>query len=221
MVVDEIHTKNVWVHDCLWKRVRVCVCVGGIFVFQDWYILEITLSKRYPTWNPAWNKHDPITFSWSRKCTKMKLVYLNFIFIEAINVTSEYPQNAKWCTGITGGGGGALGTGFPPDTSDREIISADLPGKERQGKMGKWRRKEGKFKKGRWKIENGRRESYKMRRRLFFFLFFVFCFSLFKTTEICFRSTKMEIFYREKAFHARKKSGKMTLPLLKIFHLRP
>ena len=32
-----------------------------------------------------------------------------------------------------------------------------------------------------------------------------FCFSLLKTTKICFVSTKMEIFYREKAFHAGKK----------------
>ena len=37
-----------------------------------------------------------------------------------------------------------------------------------------------------------------------FFSFF-FCFSLLKTTEICFGSTKMGIFYREKAFHAGKK----------------
>ena len=40
---------------------------------------------------------------------------------------------------------------MPPETSDREI-SADLPGKERQGKKGKWSRKEGKSKKG--KVEN-------------------------------------------------------------------
>ena len=39
---------------------------------------------------------------------------------------------------------------MPPDTSHREI-PADLPGKERQGKKGKWRRKEGKSKK---KVEN-------------------------------------------------------------------
>ena len=34
--------------------------------------------------------------------------------------------------------------------------------------------------------------------------FFFFCFPFLKTTEICFGSTKMGIFYREKAFHARK-----------------
>ena len=48
------------------------------------------------------------------------------------------------------------------DTSHRGI-SGDL-GKERQGKKGKWRRKEWKSKKGRWKIENGRRESYKIKK---------------------------------------------------------
>ena len=46
---------------------------------------------------------------------------------------------------------------MPPETSDREI-SADLPGKERQGKKGKMGKKE-KLKKGKWKIENVRRKS--------------------------------------------------------------
>ena len=40
------------------------------------------------------------------------------------------------------------------------------------------------------------------------FFFFFFFFSLLKTTEICVGSTKMEIFYREKAFHAGKKIRK-------------
>ena len=43
---------------------------------------------------------------------------------------------------------------------------------------------------------------------VFIFFFFFFCFSLFKKTEICFGSTKMGIFYREKAFHAGKKIKK-------------
>ena len=51
--------------------------------------------------------------------------------------------------------------------------------------------------------------------------FFFFFFSLFKTTKICFGSTKMEFFYREKAFHAGKKSGKMTLPPQKNFPVTP
>ena len=47
--------------------------------------------------------------------------------------------------------------------------------------------------KGKVEIENGGKVT------IFFFL------SHFKTTEICFESTKMGIFYREKAFHAGKK----------------
>ena len=119
---------------------------------------------------------------------------------------------------------GAGGRVLPPQT-DREI-SADLPGKKRQGKKGKWSRKEGKSKKGSGKIENGMRKrykSYKMRRGLFFFFFFFFfSFSLFKTTEICFGSTNMGTFYCEKAFHAAgKKIGEMTLPPLKNIPLTP
>ena len=45
--------------------------------------------------------------------------------------------------------------------------------------------------------------------------------SLFKPTKICFESTKIENFYREKAFHALKKSGKMTLPPQKNFPVTP
>ena len=80
-------------------------------------------------------------------------------------------------------------------------------GKREARKIGKKeQKKKGKLKKGRWKIENGRRKSYKKRWGFFFFFFY---FSLFKTTEICFGVyTKMEIFYREKAFHARKKIRK-------------
>ena len=92
------------------------------------------------------------------------------------------------------------GGGVPPETSDWEI-SADLPGKKRQGKKrgkGKGVKIEKKIRtilKGlvenwKWKVE-----SYKMRRWPFFF----FSFSFFKTTKICFGSTKMESFYREKA----------------------
>ena len=39
-------------------------------------------------------------------------------------------------------------------------------------------------------------------------LSFVFCFSLLKTMEICIGSTKMGIFYREKAFHVGEKTRK-------------
>ena len=86
--------------------------------------------------------------------------------------------------------------------------------KKSQGKNvkgGKWRSKERKIVEGKVKIENGRREKFQNEERTFFFFFFL-SFSLFKRTEICFGSTKIEIFYgNEEAFHAlkkKKKSGK-------------
>ena len=79
--------------------------------------------------------------------------------------------------------------------------------------------------KKRRKIENGKVENWQWKveklqneERTFFFFFFFFlsfsfffffffssfCYSLFKTTEICFGSTKIGIFYGEKAFDAGK-----------------
>ena len=120
------------------------------------------------------------------------------------------------CSGVTGGGGGGQGGRVPPpETSDREIF-ADVSGKKRQGKKGKWV----KIEKKRWKIGNGSRKTSEKEVRTFFFFFF--CFSLLKTTKICFGSTKMGIFYREKAFHAGKKNQEKWLcPLRKICLLRP
>ena len=58
-----------------------------------------------------------------------------------------------------------------------------------------------------------------MRREPFFFFFFLL--SVFKMTEICVGSTKMEIFYWEKVFYAGKKSGQMTLLSQKNFPVMP
>ena len=68
---------------------------------------------------------------------------------------------------------------------------------------------------GKLKMEG--RKSLKMR-TFFFFFFLLFTF---QTTKICFGATKMEILYQEKAFHAGKKSGKMTLPPQKNFPVTP
>ena len=54
-------------------------------------------------------------------------------------------------------------------------------------------------------MEGGK--SYKLRRGPLFFFFFFFCLSLFKSTKICFGSTKKEISYPEKAFHAGEKKN--------------
>ena len=61
--------------------------------------------------------------------------FYHLIFVHSFSMIS----------GVTRGVGGAGGQSAPPETSDQEI-SADLPGKKRQGKMekggGKWRRNE-------------------------------------------------------------------------------
>ena len=79
------------------------------------------------------------------------------------------------------------------------------------------RKKEGKLKKGRWKSYKMRREPFQNEEGTFFF-----CFSLFKTTKICFGSTKMEIFYRKKHFTLGEKNHEKWLrPLRKMFPLCP
>ena len=88
----------------------------------------------------------------------------------------------------------------------------------KKGKRGKnWEEKKGKCKREGGKVTKWEEDLF-----FFFFFFFSFCFLLFKTTKIVFWSTKMEIFYREKAyFMPGKKSGKMTLPPQKIFPVTP
>ena len=70
-------------------------------------------------------------------------------------------------------------------------------GKEKREKGWKLRKKEGKLYKGRWKFRKWWEDP-----------FFFFCSSLFEPTKICCESTKMEIFYREKAFYSGKKIRK-------------
>ena len=123
------------------------------------------------------------------------------------------------CSGITGGG--VRGRVPPRDIWQGNFCwpTRKKRQRKRKGKGVKIEKKRRKIVKRKVEIESGRWKSfksYKMRRGFFFF-----CFSLFKTTKICLGSTKMEIFYREKAFHARKKSGKMTLPPQKNFPVTP
>ena len=87
------------------------------------------------------------------------------------------------------GGGGVE---CPLETSDWEIF-ADVSGKKRERKKEK-------------RSENWEEKNENCKR-----VFFFFCFSLLKTTEICFGSTKMGIFYREKAFHAVEKNQEKWL----------
>ena len=126
----------------------------------------------------------------------------------------QYPFSSP--SGVTGGGGGCL-----PEASDPENFG-DVWGKKRQGKKVKRVKSEKKRRKiGKGKVENWKckQESFKKSWGPFFCCF---CFSLLKTMKICFGSTKMQIFNREKAFHARKKiSLKWLRPLRKICLLCP
>ena len=88
--------------------------------------------------------------------------------------------------------------------------------KERQGKMGK---KEGKSKKGRWKIEIEGGE-WQNEEGTFFSLFLSFLFT-FQNDLNLFLVYRNGNFYQETAFHAGKKSGKMTFPPQKNFPLTP
>ena len=82
----------------------------------------------------------------------------------------------------------------------------------KKGKRGKnWEEKKENCKKELGKLEMEVGNIIKRGEDLFFF----FCFSLLKMTEICFRSTKMGIFYREK------NQEKWLCPLRKICLLRP
>ena len=116
-----------------------------------------------------------------------------------------YHQNSHMLglqiSGVTG-----RGQSVHPKTSDWGI-SADLPGKERQGEQVKWSRKEGKLKRGSEKLKMEGGNVTKLGEVFFFFLFYFFflCFSLFKMTEVCFGCIKIGIFYSEKAFTSGKK----------------
>ena len=106
------------------------------------------------------------------------------------------PSCWRWCNRWGAGGQS------DPDTSDWEI-SADLLGKEKQGKMVE----NGEEKKENWKREGGKLKMEEREIRKwgedFFFLSFLFFFfvSLFKTIEICFGSTKMEKLWGRRAFY--------------------
>ena len=136
--------------------------------------------------------------------------------VEYVQRFVESPGVKQW---RNRGGGGRV----PPETSDREI-SADLPGKNRQGKKEKgW--KKGKLQKGRWKIENGRVErwkSCKMRRGPFFFFFFFFFACHFsKPLRFVLGLPKWKFYTGKKHFTSGKKSGQITLLPHKNFPVTP
>ena len=108
------------------------------------------------------------------------------------------------------------GAECPPETSDWEI-SADLLGKKEAREKGK--EKWVKIEKKRRKIVKGKVEKLQQNKERYFF----FCFSLFKTTKICFEWSvpKGKFSTKKKHFTLGKKSGKMTLPPQKNFGITP
>ena len=150
-------------------------------------------------------------------CIQIQQFYLMVIFYQKYEAKNVLLQIMYAVSGVTGGGG--VRAECLPKTSDREI-SADLPGKKEGRKKGKrgenWEKKKENCEREGWKMEGGKVTKWGET------FLFVFCFSLFKTTKICFGCTKMEIFYREKSIsHPGKKSGKMTLPPQKNFPVMP
>ena len=121
-------------------------------------------------------------------------------------------QNYSGVTGGSGEGGKVPPRDFCPrnfcwPTGKKRGKEERENGAERKENRKKGKRKGRKLKMDGKKLQNEER---------------TFCFSLFKTTDICFGSTKIGIFYREKSFHAGKKIMKNYFcSLWKIFLLRP
>ena len=113
-------------------------------------------------------------------------------------------------SGVTAGGG--QGAEYPPDTLTLLTGTFLITYREKRGKEkrenGEEKKQNRKREGGKLKMEEGKvTKSYKLRRGLFFFSFFLLLF-IFKTTEICFGSAKTGIFYWGKVFHAGKKIRK-------------
>ena len=133
-------------------------------------------------------------------------------------IPSAYPYQWRYRRGA----GGSLPP--PPHPPTPRLLTGKFlltyGEKKRQGKMGKrgenWEKKKENCKRegGKLKTEGGK--VTKWGEDLFFFFFFFWL-----VTKICFGVYQMEIFYREKAFCTRKKTGKITLPPRKFFLLCP
>ena len=110
-----------------------------------------------------------------------------------------------WAGGITAGerGGSRLPTTLSPE-------NLCWPTGKRGG-MEKWRKEGNQKVKGRWKIGNGRRKSYKMRRRL------CFPFHFSKPLKYVLGLRKWEFSTGKRHFTPGKKSGKIPLSPLKKY----
>ena len=116
---------------------------------------------------------------------------------------TEVDLVSEWNRGITAGVGRGQSA---PDTSHRDI-SPDLPGKERQRNRenGEEKKENRNWEGGKLKMKGGKLQNEE--RTYFFF------FSLFKTTEICFGSTKIGLFSTGKSISRREKINLLRLCL--------
>ena len=124
--------------------------------------------------------------------------------MKMVGLDSIYVHSGVAATGVGRGAAGRVHT--PPwhfslgnfcwTTGKREGRKKRETGKEKKEN----RKREG------WKLKMEGGKVTKWGENFFFFFFFAFHFS--KTNEICFESTKVGIFYQEKAFHAGKKFRK-------------
>ena len=152
---------------------------------------------------------------WSDSTKRSEKLIKHTHEIEQISYKETKPIRGSGVTVGVGAGGRVS-----PDTSHWDI-SADLPGKERQGKIGKMEKK---------KKENQKREDEilemeggkvtKWGERTFYFYFFAFHFS--KPLKFVLGVPKWEFSNGKKDSRREKKSGKMTLmPPLKNIPLTP
>ena len=142
----------------------------------------------------------------------------NDLFFIVIN---DEDRVSVYCSGVTAGGGVGMGIRVPPwhfslgnfcwPTGKRE---ARRKRENAEEKKENWKRKGGKLK------MEGRRVTIQNEERTFFF-FLLLTFQKPLKFVLGLPNTKMGIFYREKAFYAGKKSGKMTWPPLKNIPLKP
>ena len=168
--------------------------------------------------------HTPFQLSISLVFLSMYVeffVYLKFIYLGAAECSpppqflSSHAQarpkreSYQW---QQAGGGGGQGAECPPETSNREI-SADQSGKDRQEKMGNGvrRREIKKAKMTNLKLKLKEEKLQNEERTFFFFFFFSF-----PVENFHFGRPKTNFSHFQK-WKAKKKSGKMTLPLQKNF----
>ena len=155
-----------WTFNVCWNVVEICSKLRWNMVdcsTHRWNGVENTLKSRW--------KHveNPLKFNVEKSVERSTLNKLkNFFTFQRCSFNGFSTLIQRWTcllgSGVTAGSWGALWQGVecPRHFSPGNFCWPTV--KMRQGRKGKWKRKEGKSKRGSWRIENGRRKRYKMRR---------------------------------------------------------